>query len=112
MKSEIEIEKLISESQRFKETLKAVLWEFGSHFAEPWKVNKELSWEATPATIWDIAINFADRAMREAKTDKEKNDAYLLRQIAVYIRTQEDISTMAMVKIRKLLKSMETENQI
>ena len=108
MKSETEIEKLIAENQRIKESLKSILLEFSDHFSEPWKVNKELSWEATPFAIEDIArVNFAGRAMREAKTEKEKNDAYLLRQIAVYIRTQENISTMAMSKIRKLIKSMD-----
>jgi hypothetical protein len=88
-----ELEKLRAEHEQLLKDLKILRSNFFSDFTNPVRVNPELSWEAVPSSIENIAfVAFAGEAELNAKTEEEKVKAFLARQIAVYIHTQQRIS--------------------
>lgn len=96
---------LRADRERILTRLREILHTFTLHFSEPWRVNKELSGDATPFSIESVArVNIAGEALRKARTKKQKEHAFLLRQIAVFIRTQEGIGAKARYDLYRLLE--------
>jgi hypothetical protein len=96
---------LKADRERILTRLREILHTFTLHFSEPWRVNKELSGDATPFSIESVArVNVAGEALRKARTKKQKEHAFLLRQIAVFIRTQEGIGAKARYDLYRLLE--------
>ena len=86
--TQTELEALRAEHEQLLKDLKLLRFNFSSDYCEPGQVNPELSFEAVPSAIESIAFtNLAGEAERTAVTKEEKERAYLLRQVAVYIYT-------------------------
>ena len=71
-------------------------------FFHPHTRNEELSAHCVPHVMEDIVRCWAGRMVKQAKTDEEKSDAMIMRQVAVMLRTSEYLVAQVTLDLKKL----------
>lgn len=90
--TQTELKALRAEHEQLLKDLELLHLNFSEDYCNPFRVNPELSHDAFPGAIQSVAFtNLAGEAERTAVTKEEKERAFLLRQVAVYIYTHWEI---------------------
>ena len=71
-------------------------------FFQPHTRNVEMSPHCVPHVMEDIVRCWAGRMAKQAKTDEEKSDAVIMRQVAVMLRTSEYLVAQVTLDLKKL----------
>lgn len=96
----------------FSKEIGQIRYKLWMDYFEAYRVNDELTQEATPASLGNLLYVFAKEEADRAVTQQEKNRAICMRLMAVFINHSRDVvidATQALERMEKQMKQDQKE---